>query len=90
MTTNLKPADELLSVRQRIKELQAREAEIKDGMASGEMTMAGDYAIARFVKRATSRFDRKAAEAKFGSLAEFDVKGETVALIVDELIEATE
>lgn len=90
MTTNLKPADELLSIRQRIRELQAREAELKDGMASGALSLSGDYAIARFVKRGTSRFDRKAAEAKFGSLAEFDVKGETVALIVDELAEVTE
>ncbi len=90
MTTNLKPADEVLSLRQRIKELQAREAELKEGMANGELPMNGDFAIARFVKRATSRFDRKAAEAKFGSLAAFDIKGETVALMVDELVQVME
>ena len=86
MTTNLKPADELLSVRKKIKDLQEREKELKDGMTSGELQMNGDFAIARFVKRASSRFDRKAAETELGSLARFDVKGETVALMVDELV----
>jgi len=90
MTTNLKPADELLTVRMKIKELQEREKELKDGMQKGELSMSGDYAIARFVKRASSRFDRKAAEAELGSLSRFDVKGETVALMVDELMEVVE
>lgn len=87
MTTNLKPADELLTVRTRIKELQAREAEIKAGMQSGEMEMAGDYAVAHFVKRNTTRFDKKAAEAELGDLSRFNVTGETVALMVEELAE---
>lgn len=90
MTTNLKPADELLSVRQKIKDLQAREAELKEAMASGEASLSGDYAVARFVKRATTRFDRKAAEAELGSLARFEVKGETVALLVEELAQVIE
>lgn len=85
MTTNMKPADELLSVRQKIKQLQEREAEIKSGMQDGSLSMEGDFAIARMVKRNTNRFDRKAAEAEVGSLARFEVKGETVALVVDEL-----
>ena len=85
MTTNLKPADELLTLRQRIKALQAREDEIKAGMKSGELEMNGDFALAHFVKRNTSRFDRKAAEAELGDLSRFDVKSETVALIVSEL-----
>lgn len=85
MTTNMKPADELLSVRQKIKQLQEREAEIKAGMQDGSLSMEGDFAIARMVKRNTTRFDRKAAEAEVGSLARFEVKGETVALVVDEL-----
>lgn len=85
MITNLKPADELLSIRQRIKALQAREDEIKAAMISGEMEMNGDFAVAHFVIRRTSRFDRKAAEAEMGSLARFDVKSETTALMVSEL-----
>ena len=90
MTTNLKPADELLTIRRKIKELQDREKELKDGMQSGELKMDGDFAIARFVKRATTRFDRKAAEKELGSLARFEEKGETVALMVDELVQVVD
>ena len=85
MTTNLKPADELLTIRQRIKALQAREEEIKAGMKSGEVELAGDFALAHFTKRSSSRFDRKAAEAELGDLSRFEVKSETIALIVSEL-----
>ena len=88
MTINLKPADELLTIRQRIKALQAREDEIKSAMKSGEMEMAGDFALAHFVTRKSSRFDRKAAEAELGDLSRFDVKSETVALMVSELEQA--
>lgn len=89
--TNLKPADELLSVRAKIKELQAREAELKDELAKPDANLSGDFAVAYFVKRGSTRFDRKAAEAELGSLARFDVKGETVALMVNELVrEVTE
>jgi len=90
MTTNLKPADELLSVRRRIKELQERENELKAGMQSGKMELSGDFAVAHFVKRGSTRFDRKAAEAELGSLARFDVKSETVALMVSELAQVVE
>lgn len=85
MTTNMKPADELLTIRKRVKELQDREKEIKAAMQSGEMETHGDFAIARFVKRKSKRFDRKAAEAELGSLERFEVEGETTALLVDEL-----
>lgn len=90
MTTNLKPADELLTVRRKIKELQDREKELKDGMQNNELAMNGDFAIARFVKRSTSRFNRAAAEKELGSLARFDEKGETVALMVDELVQVVD
>ncbi len=90
MTTNLKPADELLTIRRKIKELQERESELKEGMQNGELSMNGDFAIARLVKRASTRFDRKAAEKELGSLAKFDVEGETVALLVDELVQVVE
>jgi hypothetical protein len=90
MTTNLKPADELLTIRRKIKELQERESELKDGMLSGEIDMGGDFAVARLVKRASTRFDRKAAEKELGSLSRFEVKGETIALLVDELAQVLE
>lgn len=87
MTTNMKPADELLTIRKRIKELQAREKEISDGIKSGDLEDAGDFAVARLVKRSTTRFDKKAAEAELGDLSRFNVTSETVALLVDELVQ---
>jgi hypothetical protein len=85
-STNMKPADELLSVRQKIKQLQDREAEIKNGMRAGDMVMDGDFAIARLVKRKSTRFDKKAAEAELGDLSRFNVSSESTVLIVDELV----
>lgn len=88
--TNMKLADELLSVRQKIKDLQTREGQIKDALSKEGADLSGQFAVAFFVKRGSTRFDRKAAEAELGSLARFDVKGETVALMVNELAEVTE
>ncbi|WP_313349808.1 hypothetical protein [Paracoccus sp. (in: a-proteobacteria)] len=85
MNTNLKPADELLSIRQNVKQLQAREAEIKAAMIAGEMELSGDFAIAEIKERATSRFDRKAAEAELGDLSRFEVKSTATVLNVTEL-----
>lgn len=86
--TNMKLADELLSIRQKIKTLKAREDEIKEAMQADPESMSGNFAVAFFVKKATSRFDRKAAEAEVRKLDRFDVKGETVALMVNELVGA--
>lgn len=83
--TNLKPADELLTIRQRIKALQAREAEIKEAMISGGAELAGDFAIAELKERAASRFDRKAAEAELGDLSRFENKTTQTVLIITEL-----
>jgi hypothetical protein len=85
MNTNMKPADELLTIRKRIKELQAREKEISDGIKSGDLDDAGDFAIARLSPRKTTRFDKKAAEEELGDLSRFNVTGETVTLTLDEL-----
>ena len=90
MATNLKPADELLSIRQRIKALQAREDEIKAGMKSGELEMSGDFALASLSTRNSSRFDRKAAENELGDLSRFEVKTEITVLTVSELEEVIE
>lgn len=88
--TNMKLADELLSVRQKIKDLQTREGQIKDELSKDGADLSGQFAVAYFVKRGSTRFDRKAAEAELGSLARFDVKGETVALMVNELAQVIE
>lgn len=88
--SNMKPADELLAVRQKIKDLQAREAELKVVLSEDGADLSGDFAVAFFVARKSSRFDRKAAEAELGSLARFDVNGETVALMVNPLVEMVE
>lgn len=82
---NMKPADELLFVRERIKELQARETELKDGFKSGELETDGDYAIVVVSSRKSKRFDRKAAEEELGDLSRFDVAGASTVIKVEEL-----
>ncbi len=88
--TNMKLPDELFTIRQEIKRLQAREAEIKEALSLPDADMSGAFTVAHFVKRGSSRFDRKAAEAELGPLDRFDMKGETVALMVSELVRAEE
>ncbi len=90
MTINLKPADELITIRNRIKELREREKELKVRMQSGSLPLDGDFAIARLVKRKTTRFDKKAAETELGSLARFNVQSETTVLLVEELTSASD
>ncbi len=85
MKTNLKPADELLTVRNKIKDLKKREDEIKAGMVAGDLDLSGDYAIAKLITASSSRFDRKAAEKELGSLDRFVKKTETKKLMVEEL-----
>ncbi|MDD9727207.1 hypothetical protein PVV74_17235 [Roseovarius sp. SK2] len=81
----MKPADELLFVRQKIKELKAREEELKNGFKAGDLDEAGDFAVVSIGNRATKRFDRKAAEEKHGDLSDFDVAGESTVINVEEL-----
>lgn len=83
--TNMKPADELLMIRQKIKEMQDREKTLKDGIASGEFETHGDFAIVSITKRKNRHFDRKAAEAEIGSLSRFDVETESTVIRVEEL-----
>lgn len=85
MTTNLKPADELLSVRQKIKELQGREAELKAGFKSGELDASGDFAMVLVTKRTAKRFDRKAAETELGDLSRFEAETESTVIRCEEL-----
>jgi len=83
--TNLKPADELLSVRQKIKELQAREKHLRDSIVAGDLDTHGDFAAVVITKRKAKRFDRKAAEEEIGSLSRFDVETESTVVRVEEL-----
>lgn len=85
MSTNLKPADELLSVRQKIKELETREKELKEGFQSGALDPRGDFAFVAVSTRKQSRFDRKAAEAELGDLSRFCAASEATYVTVNEL-----
>jgi len=86
MTTNLKPADELKSVRDRIKELQTREAELREGIIAGSLDAVGVTAIAFVTKQTRKTFDRKAAEAELGDLSRFERPGETIVVRVQERV----
>jgi len=88
--SNLKPADELLTIRERIKNLQAREKELKAGMMAGDLSLDGDFAIARLSKRKSTRFDKKAAEEELGDLSRFNKQSETTALLIEELASVEE
>jgi hypothetical protein len=84
MTTNMKPADELKTIRDQIKVLQAREAELREGIISGKLDSVGHFAVAIMVKQNRKTFDRKAAEAELGDLSRFEVKGQITMLRVQE------
>lgn len=86
MTTNLKPADELKTVRDRIKELQAREAELRDAIIANPADAVGNFAIAFVTKSKVSRFDRKAAEDELGDLSRFCKPTETITVRVQERV----
>lgn len=85
MSTNLKPADELFSIRSRIKELQAREKELSDGIKAGELEQYGEFTIAFVKDQKTRRFNRKAAEAELGDLSRFDTVGASKVLRLEAL-----
>ena len=87
MISNMHPVDELKSVRDRIKELQAREAELRDRVINGKASDAiGVMAIAFVTKQVRKTFDRKAAEAELGSLARFDRPTEMIVVRVQERV----
>lgn len=85
-SSNMKPADEMLTIRQRIKELKDREDSLREILLENPAARVGDFALVRVSKRATSRLDRKAAEKVVGSLARFDVKGDCDVITVDEIV----
>lgn len=83
--SNMKPADELLWVRERIKALKAREDELRVGMVDGSLDRSGDFAVVFITKRPSKRFDRKAAEAELGSLSRFETTTESTVVRVEQL-----
>lgn len=85
MTTNLKPADELLEIREKIKDLRKREDYIKDAMLSGALEMEGDFAIAEFKRQTRRTFDRKEAEKELGTLVRFEKASTFLRLHVTHL-----
>jgi hypothetical protein len=78
----LKPADELMEIRDRIKELEKREIEIRTELVEGRASLDGEFATVKLDRRKRRTFDRKSAEAEFGSLAQFDVLSEFVFVTV--------
>lgn len=88
MSTNMKPADELATVRAKIKSLQKREAQLKDGFKNGEYSEQGDFAFVSVSERNSKRFDRKAAEAELGDLSRFEVEISAVYITVHEVNDA--
>lgn len=84
--SNLKPADELKSIRDRIKELEAREKILRDGIIAGDFDAVGTMAIAFVTKQKRRTFDRKAAEAELGDLSRFDRPTEMVTVRVQERV----
>jgi hypothetical protein len=82
--TNLKPADELKTIRDQIKALQEREAEIRAGLIDGSLDPVGNFAVALLTKSNSKRFDRKAAEKIVGDLSRFETVTEIVTVRVQD------
>jgi len=82
---NMKPADEFLMVKQKIKELKEREAQLRDGFLSGEFSQSGDFAAVKAAEQSRKNFDRKAAESAVGDLSRFDIQTTSIVVRVEEL-----
>ena len=86
MSSNLRPVDEIQKIREQVKALKAREAELKAMIVSGEASMEGQFVRAQLIARMSKRFNRQAAEAELGSLDRFLVETEATILKL-EIIE---
>ena len=84
MHSNLKPADELASIRQKIKDLKACEKELRAGMLDGSIGLSGEYTNARFVTRTSKRLNRKLLEEELGDISRFMVETETKYLKLED------
>ena len=81
--TNLHTIDE---IREQVKALKAREAELKAMIVSGEASKEVQFVRAQLITRKSKRFNRQAAEAELGSLDRFLVETEATILKL-EIIE---
>lgn len=79
---NMKPADELYEIRNRIKGLKARETQLANNIKTGQDDEQGDFAFAIVSTRKSNHFDRKAAEEELGDLSRFEVQRETKVISV--------
>lgn len=79
---NLKPADELFAIRERINELSRREAELRQLLIDDTGARYGDNVIAEVTTSMRRRFDRKAAEKALGPLNAYDTETETITIRV--------
>jgi cob(I)alamin adenosyltransferase len=86
MSSNLHPVDEIQKIREQIKALKAREAELKAMIVSGEAPKEGQFVRARLITRKSKRFNCQAAEAELGSIDRFLVETEATILKL-EIIE---
>jgi len=87
MLPNLAPVDEIQKIREQIKTLKAREAELKSLIVSGEASKEGHFVRARLIARKSKRFDRQAAEAELGDLTRFLVETEATILKLEPIEE---
>lgn len=85
MSSNLPPADEILQIREQIKALKTREAELKALIVSGEASKEGNFVRARLITRKSKRFDRQAAETELGDLTRFLVETEATILKLETI-----
>ncbi len=85
MSSNLPPVDEILKIREQIKALKAREAELKALIVSGEASKEGHFVRAQLITRKSKRFDRQAAEAELGDLTRFLVETEATILKLEAI-----
>jgi len=85
MSSNLPPVDEILKIREQIKALKAREAELKALIVSGEASTEGHFVRARLITRKSKRFDRQAAEVELGDLTRFLVETKVTILKLEAI-----
>jgi hypothetical protein len=85
MLSNLHPADEIQKIREQVKELKAREAELKAQIVSGKASKEGQFVRAQLFTQVTRRFDRQAAEAEFGNVDRFFVETKALVLKLEEI-----
>lgn len=86
---NTSPADELLSVRERIKELQVREKDLKATLIADPDARMGRYAVASVVESERVSIDTKRLKEEYPDLADSYSKS-TVTTTVKVMRHATE